>query len=313
MIEKEAKVNPRIVCIINPEAANKKWKRNILMRKYIQKHLPGKFLDTRKDKESTIQTAKSVCADADIIVAAGGDGTIADVIQGIVESERRNEVALGIIPLGSGNAFRISLGIPLNIPKALRTLDEAIPNLENAADPELFRERARLHMFDRNYSAALEQLARAPVEVKDDQFGYIPRSLWYAQVYSLMGRRDPAQAYYDSTRMLLEAKIQEDPEDSRYHSTLGITYAGLGRREEALRAGQKGVELLPISKEALRGYYREVDLAIIYTMVGEYEAAIDNLAYLLSIPGDLSVPLLRIDPTYDPLREYPRFKGLVAG
>ena len=128
-----------------------------------------------------------------------------------------------------------------------------------------------------------------------------------------MGRRDPAQAYYDSTRMLLEAKIQEDPEDSRYHSTLGITYAGLGRREEALRAGQKGVELLPISKEALRGYYREVDLAIIYTMVGEYEAAIDKLAYLLSIPGDLSVPLLRIDPTYDPLREYPRFKGLVAG
>ncbi len=70
---------------------------------------------------------------------------------------------------------------------------------------------------------------------------------------------------------------------------------------------------MPISEEAWRGYYREWDLAIINTMVGEYEVAIDKLTYLLSIPGDLSVPWLKLDPTWDPLREQPRFKALVAG
>ncbi len=184
-----------------------------------------------------------------------------------------------------------------NTRKAWDVLEEAARNLANAADPRLFRGRARLNMFDRNYSAALEQLAHAPAEVKDDQWGYIPRSVWYAQVYNLMGQGDLARAYYDSARVLMEAKLQEDPRESRYHSTLGIAYAGLGRKEEALRAGQKGVALLPISKNAVGGCSREQDLAIIYTMVGEYEAAIDKLAYLLSIPGDLSVPLLRLDPT----------------
>lgn len=115
---------PRISCIINPEAANKKWKRNILIRKYIQKHLPGKYFDTSQDKRTTIGTVKRLCLNNDIIVAAGGDGTIADVVQGIVESGRSKEVALGIIPLGSGNAFRLSLGIPLSIPKALKIIKE---------------------------------------------------------------------------------------------------------------------------------------------------------------------------------------------
>ena len=115
---------PRISCIINPYAANKKWKRNLLLRRYIQKNLPGTIIATHKDKNHTIETAKNLCQDSDIIVAAGGDGTIADVIQGILMSERPQDVALGIIPLGSGNAFRISMGIPLNVPKAIKIINE---------------------------------------------------------------------------------------------------------------------------------------------------------------------------------------------
>ncbi len=38
----------KITCILNPYAANKKWKRNILLRKYIQNKLPGQIIDTHK-------------------------------------------------------------------------------------------------------------------------------------------------------------------------------------------------------------------------------------------------------------------------
>jgi hypothetical protein len=46
-------------------------------------------------------------------------------------------------------------------------------------------------------------------------------------------------------------------------------------------------------------------------MVGEFDAAIDQLEFLLSIPGRMSVPLLRLDPAWEPLREHPRFKRLL--
>jgi len=46
-------------------------------------------------------------------------------------------------------------------------------------------------------------------------------------------------------------------------------------------------------------------------MVGEYDLAIEQLEYLLLIPGDLSIPLLRLDPSWYPLRNHPRFKKLI--
>jgi Flp pilus assembly protein TadD len=127
-----------------------------------------------------------------------------------------------------------------------------------------------------------------------------------------MGRQTLERASYDSARTILEKKVREQPDDGRFHSALGIAYAGLGRKEDALREGKLGVELLPISKEAWRGTYRVRDLAAIYTMVGEQSAALDLLEDLLARPSDLSGPWLRIDPTWAPLKNNPRFQKLIA-
>ncbi len=67
-----------------------------------------------------------------------------------------------------------------------------------------------------------------------------------------------------------------------------------------------------MSKEAWRGAYRVEDLARIYTMVGEDDAATDELQSLLAVPSPMAVPWLRIDPTWDPLRDNPRFQALLA-
>jgi tetratricopeptide (TPR) repeat protein len=133
----------------------------------------------------------------------------------------------------------------------------------------------------------------------------------YAKIYGYMNESDFAKKYYDEARNILEAKIQQQPDDARFHSTLGIAYAGLGRKQDAIREGRLAVELLPVSKEAWRGYCRAKDLAQIYVMVGEFDLALAQIEFLLSIPGELSIPLLRLDPDWAPLRDHPRFKKLL--
>ncbi|MHC4324801.1 MAG: tetratricopeptide repeat protein, partial [Planctomycetota bacterium] len=166
-------------------------------------------------------------------------------------------------------------------------------------------------MLEKKYQDALENLSSIELESFDTQFYFIPKELLFAQIIGLMENRQSEQAYYESARSILETKIQELPEDSRFHSSLGIAYAGLGRKADAIREGELATNLLPVSKEAWRGTFRIEDLARIYVMVGEFDAAIEKLEFLLSVPSELSVPLLKLDPAWNPLRDHPRFKKLV--
>lgn len=128
-----------------------------------------------------------------------------------------------------------------------------------------------------------------------------------------MGKREQSLAAFDSARANLETKIEEFPDDNRIHASLGLAYAGLGRDEKALFHGQRSVELLSISEDAFNGPYYEQNLAIIYTLLGDQESALDKIDTLLATPSLwMSVGALRIDPTWDPLRDHPRFQALLT-
>lgn len=113
-----------VSCIINPKAAQQKWFKNKRLRDYLKEQFPGRIYDERDSKEKTIQLAREVSQKQKVVIAVGGDGTMADVLQGIVEARREKDVLFGIIPFGSGNAFRRSLSIPLNVRRAVRILYE---------------------------------------------------------------------------------------------------------------------------------------------------------------------------------------------
>jgi len=113
-------------CIVNPTAARNKWIRRKKLRRYLKDHLPYQIIDDCENKESVIKSAREKSLDSHIIVAIGGDGTIIDIIQGIIDSERAQDILLGLIPFGSGNAFRKSFGISKKLKKALKTISEGI-------------------------------------------------------------------------------------------------------------------------------------------------------------------------------------------
>ena len=109
----------------------------------------------------------------------------------------------------------------------------------------------------------------------------------------------------------MEREQKAHPEDGRLWSALGIAYAGLDRKDDAVRAGKHAVELLPVEREAWRGSYRLEDLALIHAMTGEQDMAVDALERLLSIPCEVSATFLKIDPRWNMLRENKRFQSLI--
>jgi TolB-like protein/tetratricopeptide (TPR) repeat protein len=134
-----------------------------------------------------------------------------------------------------------------------------------------------------------------------------------AQTYALRGDTLRARAYADSARAAGEALLKEAPGDASHRAVVGLAYAYLGRKAEAVREGEKAIALAPVSKDAYQGTYFLHQLARIYLMVGEPEKAIDLLQRLLAMPYYLSPAWLRIDPTLDPLRKHPRFQKLLSG
>ncbi len=124
------------VCIINPYAARKKWSRRRDLKAFLSRNLPGEIFDTMGRKEDTVALAGRLAGSHRTIVALGGDGTIADVMQGIRQAHREQDVLLGIVPLGSGNAFRKSLLIPKNVFRAVRVLRRGRPRPVNLMEIE---------------------------------------------------------------------------------------------------------------------------------------------------------------------------------
>ncbi len=167
---------------------------------------------------------------------------------------------------------------------------------------------AEVQIISGKYEGAINTMQTEKYDEFGDQFHFAPKSQLLATIYGLQSKPDLEIAFYDSARAIIQAKIKELPDDVRMYSALGIVLAGLGEKDEAINMGKRAIELLPIEKEAWRGWHRELDLAKIYTMVGEYELAIQKLDYLLSIPGELSVPYIKIDPVWNDLLELPQMK-----
>jgi serine/threonine-protein kinase len=177
-----------------------------------------------------------------------------------------------------------------------------------------------LETLEGRYNEALSRLDQAPPESLSDpelgeswtsQFVYTPAQQWYATLKGLLGETESERAYWNAAAAHLEPLMLEHPEDPRLHSALGIAYAGLGRKEEAIREGKLGVALMPITQEAYRGASRLEDLARIYASVGELDAALDELAILLDRPTRMTVGRLRLEPWWRPLHGHPRFEALL--
>jgi TolB-like protein/tRNA A-37 threonylcarbamoyl transferase component Bud32/Tfp pilus assembly protein PilF len=156
--------------------------------------------------------------------------------------------------------------------------------------------RALIDLYDGAVQEAITRLSSESWEAWEAGT-YTPKALIQAQLYGLAGQSQLEKSYYEAAAKMAMAKIQQQPKRAGLHSTLGIAYAGLGRKQDAIREGKAGG-----NDEAM---------ARIYTMVGEYDEAIGLLENMMSRPGALGIGALRLDPAWKPLRNNPRFQALL--
>ena len=145
----------------------------------------------------------------------------------------------------------------------------------------------------------------------------------FTRVATALARGDieSAQRYFAAATPAIEGWVRDDPDDPDRHAQLGLLYAYMRRKEDAIREGRRAVELEPESQNAFHGADRAANLALVYALVGEQDQAITLIERLLSTPGPVQWPDypsnitladLRLRWEWDSLRSNPRFQKILA-
>jgi TolB-like protein/Flp pilus assembly protein TadD/predicted Ser/Thr protein kinase len=189
---------------------------------------------------------------------------------------------------------------------------EARPVLETINPADARELWGLVFILERNYAQVLRENDSIKESISEGQESIYSKDLVYAGTYWLMGDSISMKSHADEARKILEDSLLRRPSEPKLHAALGYAYAYLGKKDLAVEHGRRATELMPVSKDAMAGPSYLEDLARVYSIIGAREEAVKILEYLQSIPCPFSVAFIKIDPTWDPLRDNPRFKKLVG-
>jgi tetratricopeptide (TPR) repeat protein len=152
-------------------------------------------------------------------------------------------------------------------------------------------------------------LARVPISgFGGNAVGYY---YWRTLLFEFW-RPDAARVAADSLVRAARTLVAEQPNDPGVHAVKGWLYAIEGQRDSAALSARRALELAPMTDDAFAWHNAAHRAAGTFVRIGDYDTAIDQLEQLLGGPSWISVPVLRTDPLWAPLRGHPRFERLLA-
>jgi TolB-like protein/Flp pilus assembly protein TadD len=140
----------------------------------------------------------------------------------------------------------------------------------------------------------------------------LPRSWCEGLAARARGDSDGARAAFLAGKTEMDNAMRQQPDYGEALCVLGLFEAALGNKAEAISAGRRAVEILPISKDAINGPRVVEYLGLIYAWTGEKELAMDQLEVASRVPSDVNYGRLKLHPYWESLRGYPRFEKLVS-
>ena len=236
------------------------------------------------------------------------------------EATRTQERVIALAP-DSVNARVLRAYLDFWSQGSTSALGEVLKQIPPGIDPSGLVTRARwdVAMIQQDYAAADQALTSCPLDQFQSGGQPTPKSFYRGCVALARGDEAAARTNFEATLTIFEAAVQQAPANALRHANLGLVYAFLGRKEEAIREGHRAVELMPDAKDAVFGPWMKGYLAMIYARVGEADSALPLLEELLTSPGPvdntnccITQNDLRHRWQWDPLRNHPRFQKLLA-
>ena len=173
--------------------------------------------------------------------------------------------------------------------------------------------RVSIWMLQRKFSDALQLLQRHPSEIFRT-FGTapVPKAFSEGMIHLFMHENEKAVNALQRARPIVERLLRESPDDPSRRLLLAQLLVALGDKEGGIAEANRAAELLPESRDAYDGPQVTILLAEVLAWAGENDRALELIKRSLSTPNGATVPLLKIDPGWDPLRSDPRFQQLLA-
>ena len=197
--------------------------------------------------------------------------------------------------------------------KPLHTTIETVLADDSSAPPVVVYRWLDLALRERDPAAAGRALSAMPAGGCYDENIPFPTSWCEGLVARLRGDEPAAHDAFIRARNELEQAVRNQPGYAQGLCALGVVDAALGNKAEAIREGERAVELIPSSKSAIEGSVLTQYLAMIYAWTGDKDRAMERLAEAAKLPGShVTYGYLRLHPLWDPLRADPRFEAIVA-
>jgi len=197
-------------------------------------------------------------------------------------------------------------------PRPLISTIEAFVTQDSSEAKHLAWVWLRGTLCKRDFDGARRSLAALPNDGCYDDSIPFPRAWCEGVVAQFRNDKAAAHAAFNSVHAEAAKMLTEQPDYPEGLCVLGMADAALGHKEDAIRKGRRAVELMPVSKDAIRGPLLIEYLAVIYAWTGEKDLAFEQLSLVARIPSHLSYGHLRLHPYWDPLRGDPRFEKVVA-
>jgi diacylglycerol kinase (ATP) len=115
--------NKRIKLIINPNAdMGNAWRQATELRPVIEEHGGADWAGTVYPTHATELARQAGLDGYELVIAVGGDGTVHEVINGLMSLPADKRPKFGVVPLGSGNDFAHALGMDTRPELALKQI-----------------------------------------------------------------------------------------------------------------------------------------------------------------------------------------------
>ena len=186
----------KLLLIVNPFSGKAKMVTNLMAvtRILSEKGFEVTVYPTKKAGDATLRAASVMPDEYDRIVVCGGDGTLNEVITGLMQSGVKCKV--GYVPAGTLNEWSLGLKIPRSITEAAKVA---------AGDNELFLDVGKFGERYFSYTASFGAFTEASYSTPQEVKNVLGQAAYFFEGIKSLGNIHPIHLKFESDEKTLEA------------------------------------------------------------------------------------------------------------